>query len=224
MIFPQNHKVFDNLNEMEHTNLSHQRFCVTRSSRNRLTGHPSFVVWFTGLSGSGKSTLSNALEICLHDKGYHTYILDGDNIRRNLNRDLGFSENERMENLRRAGEVCRLLADGGLIVIAAFISPSTQDREMVNKMLKEDYVEIYLKCPLRVCEERDVKGLYKKAREGQIENFTGVSALYQEPVNPSLTINTDTVSIDESVKMIVGLLSERYLAIADKQPGLAILK
>lgn len=176
---------------------------TSKSNRNNLLGNKSFVVWFTGLSGSGKSALTNELEQKLISDGILTYILDGDNIRNGLNKDLGFSESDRKENIRRIGEVAKLMVDSGIIVLTAFISPFREDRKIVRELLEEnEFMEVYVKCPLEVCEERDVKGLYKKAREGKIKAFTGIDSPYEEPEFPEIVIETDKLSIDESVNKL----------------------
>jgi len=180
---------------------------ITRKDREKLKGHRSFILWFTGLSGSGKSTLSHSVEEALFNMGIHTYVLDGDNIRKGLNKDLGFSEEDRRENIRRIGEVAKLFLDAGIVVLTAFISPYRRDRDFVRKLVGEgNFVEIYVKCPLEVCERRDPKGLYKKAREGIIKNFTGIDAPYEEPLNPEITVETDKLTPDECVKKIINYL------------------
>lgn len=162
------------------------------------------VIWFTGLSGSGKSTLANATETLLYQKGYKTFLLDGDNVRSGLNKDLGFSKEDRNENIRRIGEVAKLMLEAGIIVISAFISPFRKDREMIRQLVGEaNFYEIFVNCPLEVCESRDVKGLYKKAREGQIKNFTGIDSPYEEPLNPFLSVKTHSMGLDKSVEMII---------------------
>lgn len=167
------------------TNLFPQSFDITRHDRERIKGQQGKVIWFTGLSGSGKSTLANALEHALHQAGKHTYILDGDNIRHGLNKDLGFSDADRVENIRRIAEVARLMADAGLIVITAFISPFKREREMARDLIgSEHFMEVYVSTPLSVCEQRDPKGLYKKARYGELPNMTGISSPYEAPEHP----------------------------------------
>ena len=185
---------------------------TNREDRNKLTGNRSFVIWFTGLSGSGKSTLANLLEQKLFDKGILTYILDGDNIRFGLNKDLDFSDEGRKENIRRIGEVAKLMTDAGVVVLTAFISPFREDRNTVRQLLdKNDFIEIYVKCDLKVCEERDVKGLYSKARAGEIKNFTGIDSPYEEPENPEFTIDTTEGTADESVEKIYKFIEEKLV-------------
>jgi adenylylsulfate kinase len=185
-------------------NIVPHTFQVERKDRNKLKGHKSFVVWFTGLSGSGKSTLANVVEKQLHDKGIHTYSLDGDNIRGGLNRNLGFTREDREENLRRIAEVAKLLVDSGALVIASFISPLNSDRNFIKQIIgKTDFVEIFVNTPLEICESRDVKGLYKKARAGEIRNFTGIDAPYEKPETPEIEIKTDLEEIEVSVDRIV---------------------
>jgi len=183
---------------------------INKADRQRLMGHRSVILWFTGLSGSGKSTLAHAVEEKLFSMGVHTYVLDGDNIRTGLNKDLGFSEEDRKENIRRIGEVAKLFVDAGLIVLTAFISPYRRDRDFVRNLVEEgEFIEVYVKCPLEVCEQRDVKGLYKKARQGIIKNFTGINDPYEEPLSPEITVETDKESVEESVDKIIGYLIKR---------------
>jgi len=183
---------------------------VTRHRRERMNGHKSVVLWFTGLSNSGKSTLAHALEEKLHQSGCRTIVLDGDNVRHGLCADLAFSETDRKENIRRIGEVVRLFTEAGVIVLAAFISPFREDRERVRALMgDEDFVEIYCHCPLEVCEQRDVKGIYKMARQGLIKDFTGISSRYEPPERPDLPINSAETSIDDSVGLIFNFLVAR---------------
>ena len=182
---------------------------VSKEERRRLMGHKSFLVWFTGLSGSGKSTLATALERELFSRGFHTFVLDGDEIRRGLNRDLGFSAEDRTENIRRVGEVAKLMVDAGLVTIAAFISPFRNIRRMVRELMEPgEFVEVYLDCPLEVCEMRDPKGLYAKARQGLIKEFTGIDSPYEPPENPELTLNTAQESVQESLNRLMNYLEE----------------
>jgi len=182
---------------------------VTKEERQQRSGAKSCVLWFTGLSGSGKSTLANAINLELFRRNLAGYVLDGDNVRHGLNADLGFSDEDRVENIRRIGEVSKLFVDAGVIVSTAFISPFREDRHLVRERFKEDeFIEIYVDCPLHACEERDVKGLYKKAREGTIPNFTGISSPYEPPTQPEITINTDVLSVEEGVLEIVQYLDQ----------------
>ena len=183
---------------------------VTRDDRSRLNGHPGLVLWFTGLSGSGKSTLANALDARLFGLGLHTYVLDGDNVRHGLCKDLGFSDQDREENIRRIGEVAKLFYDAGVVTMTAFISPFRADRERVRELLPAgDFIEVYCRCDLEICEERDPKGLYKKARAGEIREFTGISSPYEEPENPEIVVDTGRESLDDCVQQIVDYLADR---------------
>ncbi|OMH41355.1 adenylyl-sulfate kinase [Desulfurobacterium indicum] len=185
---------------------------ITREDRERMKNHKSFILWFTGLSGSGKSTLSHRVEEKLYKMGVHTYVLDGDNVRMGLNKDLGFSEEDRRENIRRIGEVAKLFVDAGIVVLTAFISPYRKDRDFVRGLVKEgDFIEVYVKCPIEVCESRDPKGLYKKARAGIIKNFTGIDDPYEEPLNPEIVVETDKESLDECADKIISYLIDRRL-------------
>ncbi|MGD6843436.1 adenylyl-sulfate kinase [Bacillus infantis] len=185
-------------------------FQVTKKDRQALHGHKSMILWFTGLSGSGKSTIANALEARLHKEGYSTFLLDGDNTRFGLNKDLGFSEKDRKENIRRIGEVCRLMAHAGLIVLASFISPYKADRSLVRSLAEEgEFIEVYVDCPLEVCEARDPKGLYQKAKKGAIHSFTGITAPYEPPDAPEIIIRSDLEGINESVQKILCYLKEK---------------
>jgi len=183
---------------------------VTRLRREQLNGHKAAVVWFTGLSGAGKSTLAHAVEEKLHQRGCRTYVFDGDNVRSGLCSDLGFSAADRSENIRRIGEMARLFVEAGVIALTAFISPLRADRERVRRLIGDaDFIEIHVQCPLAVCESRDVKGMYQKARAGQIKEFTGISAPYEEPEQPDLVVNTGEEMLDESVNKVMTLLRER---------------
>jgi len=185
---------------------------VNRSLRQKKNNHKSFVLWFTGLSGSGKSTLANAMEKVLFDTNHNVIVLDGDNIRHGLCSDLGFSDDDRHENMRRIGEVAKLFVEAGTIVLAAFVSPYRKDRENVRSRFPHgDFFEVYCECDLEICEKRDPKGLYKKARKGEVENFTGISAPYEEPIKPDQVINTNKLSIDEEVIQIIDNLKKRNL-------------
>ena len=185
---------------------------VTKQSRSQQKKQKPCILWFTGLSASGKSTVADALEQKLFEMGHHTYLLDGDNVRHGLNKDLGFSDRERVENIRRIGETAKLFTDAGLIVLSAFISPFRSDRQMVRSLVeKTEFVEIYMSTPLRVCENRDPKGLYKKARDGQIKNFTGIDSEYEVPVSPEITLNTDESDVNECVNNIIDFLKSNEI-------------
>jgi len=190
---------------------------ITKQERNIQNNHKSTILWFTGLSGSGKSTIACALEKELHHLATNTYTLDGDNIRYGLNNDLGFTDEDRKENIRRIGEVSKLFVDAGVIVLSSFISPFNEDRDFVRNLVKKDeFIEIYVKCPLEVCEQRDPKGLYLKARNGEIKYFTGIDSPYEEPVKPEITIDTSVTSIDDAVGRIINYLNQRlYIEIRD---------
>ena len=197
---------------MKSSNVIYHQATVTRQRRNKLNGHRSVVLWFTGLSGSGKSTLAHALEEKLFQKGCRTFVLDGDNVRHGLNSNLDFSESDRTENIRRISEVSKLMLESGLIVMTAFISPFNKDRNEARKLISnDDFIEIYCKASLEVCEARDVKGLYKRARAGEIKNYTGIDSPYEEPENPELTINTNDETLDNSVSKILSFLEENFL-------------
>lgn len=198
------------MTEQKATNITWHDHNVTHSERCRLMRHKGAVVWFTGLSGSGKSTLGNAVEGVLFERGYHTYLLDGDNVRMGLNKDLGFSPEDRAENIRRIGEVAHLFADAGLIALTAFISPYRQDRDIVRAMNQDNiFVEVFCECPLEVCEARDPKGLYKKARAGQIKDFTGIDAPYEVPENPEVVVHTADETPEESALHVLAYLESR---------------
>jgi adenylylsulfate kinase len=185
---------------------------VKRGDRNSLNNHKSGLVWFTGLSAAGKSTIAHAVEKELHDRGIRTYVLDGDNIRHGLNANLGFSPEDRKENIRRIGEVARLLADAGVLTFAAFISPYREDRDAVRSLFKDDnYLEIYVKCSVEECERRDPKGQYKKARAGIIKNYTGISAPYEEPLTPELVIDTETTDLEEAKRCVIEYLRDKKI-------------
>jgi adenylylsulfate kinase len=184
-------------------NITWHHSSVTKKDRHLINGHNSCVLWFTGLSGSGKSTLANAVDRALFHEGVRTYVLDGDNIRHGLNSDLSFRPADRKENIRRIGEVAKLFVDSGLIVSSAFISPFREDRELVRQMYEAgEFIEIFVKCPIEVCENRDPKGLYKKARKGEIPEFTGISSPYETPYQPEIVIETDKMTIEQSVENI----------------------
>jgi adenylylsulfate kinase len=181
---------------------------VTRDRRQQLNGHKSFVLWFTGFSGSGKSTIAHAVEEELHAAGMRTFVFDGDNVRHGLCADLGFSERDRSENLRRIGEMGKLFLEAGVIALTAFISPLRADRERIRSMYQPgEFFEIFIDCPLEVCEQRDVKGMYKRARAGEIKQFTGISAPYEPPHAPDLTLRSNSLSLEECVSRVVALVS-----------------
>jgi adenylylsulfate kinase len=189
---------------------------VTRERREKLNGHHSAVVWFTGLSGSGKSTVAHTVEEMLHQHGCRTYTFDGDNVRHGLCADLGFSEHDRHENIRRIGEMVKLFLDAGIIALTAFISPMRGDRERVRQLVgPENFIEVYCACPVEVCEHRDVKGLYRKARLGEIKNFTGISAPYEAPEKPDLELRTDLMSLEECSEKVFRLVVDRHVMAED---------
>jgi|SRR3972149_4296950 len=190
---------------------------ITRSHREALNGHKSAALWFTGLSGSGKSTLAHYIEERLYKIGCRTFVFDGDNVRHGLCSDLGFSPDDRNENIRRIGEMVKLFMDAGIISMTAFISPYKKDREWVRSLVgKENFIEVFCDCSIEVCEKRDVKGLYAKARRGEIQEFTGISAPYEAPENPELHIKTDMMTIDECVDNVVRYLLERNIVAINK--------
>ena len=192
------------------TNITWHEQSLSKEARREQNGHQSFVLWFTGLSGSGKSTVANAVAQKLFESGIRNYVLDGDNIRHGLNKDLGFSDADRTENIRRIGEVSKLFVDGGQVVLTAFISPFIADRELVRNLLEEnEFIEVYVKCPLEECEKRDPKGLYDKARKGLIPDFTGIHSPYEEPQAPEIVVNTSESSVDECVEQIIQFLSSK---------------
>lgn len=183
---------------------------IKKEDRIKLLAQRPCILWFTGLSGSGKSTIANAVEVKLHSMGAKTYLLDGDNIRHGLNKDLGFDEKSREENIRRIGEVAKLFVDSGLVVITAFISPFAKDRALARALVQEDeFVEVFIDTPLKVCESRDPKGLYKKARDGEIKDFTGIDSPYEAPLKPELHIKSSGNDIEKMVEKIVKYLKEK---------------
>jgi adenylylsulfate kinase len=195
---------------------------ITRPDRERAHGHRGATLWFTGLSGSGKSTLARALEAALYERGCAVYVLDGDNVRHGLNRDLGFSPADRTENIRRIGEVAKLLTDFGALALTAFISPYREDRDSVRALMASgDFIEVYVDCALEVCEERDTKGLYKKARRGEIPEFTGISAPYEAPLSPEIVLRSDALTPEACVEQLVRYLEANgYLsAVAPVEAG-----
>jgi adenylylsulfate kinase len=192
---------------MKTPNITYHNATVTRERRNQLNKHKSPVIWFTGLSGSGKSTLAHSVEEEFYKLGCRTFVLDGDNVRHGLSSNLTFSDNDRKENIRRIGEAAKLMMEAGVIAITAFISPFREDRDLVRQLLPQgDFIEIYCNASLEVCESRDVKGLYKRARAGEIKNYTGVDSPYEAPDNPELVINTVSESLEESVAKVVNFL------------------
>jgi adenylylsulfate kinase len=194
------------------TNITWHQGVVTTKDRERLLGQKGIVIWFTGLSGSGKSTLAHAVEEQLFEKGHLSYVLDGDNIRHGLNKNLGFSPEDREENIRRIGEVSKLFTDAGVIAMTAFISPYRDDRDKARELVEEGrFIEVFVKVPLDVAESRDPKGLYKKARAGEIKEFTGIDAPYEEPLNPELVIDTSKYSLEESSNMVLDYLKEKEI-------------
>lgn len=193
-------------------NLTWHPHQITSEQRQAQKGHAPAVIWFTGLSGSGKSTIANVLERQLHEAGVHSYLLDGDNVRHGLNRDLGFSDGDRLENLRRISEVAALMADAGLVVLTAFISPFRSDRERVRQRLSEgQFIEVFVDTPLAECERRDPKGLYKKARAGAIPHFTGIDSDYEVPQSPEVHLNTEHMDAEACAERIVAALRKRRL-------------
>ena len=198
--------------EQKATNITWHEANIVRKDREQLLNQKGCVIWFTGLSGSGKSTLALEVESQLYQRGHLTYVLDGDNIRHGLNKNLGFSPEDREENIRRIGEVANLFADAGVIAMTAFISPYRADRDNARDLLdKGRFVEVFVDCPLEVCEARDTKGLYQKARAGEIKEFTGISAPYEAPSQPELTVNTDNQSLEECTERVVALLESKGL-------------
>jgi len=193
-------------------NVIFQHFKVGRPEHEKLNGHRSCVLWFTGFSGSGKSTLAGQVQERLMAKRIHTYLLDGDNIRHGLNSNLDFSPEGRTENIRRIGEVAKLFSDAGIVTLTAFISPFRKDRDNVRNLLpKNDFIEVYVNCPIEVCEQRDVKGLYKKARTGEIAEFTGISSPFEPPPNPEIEVRTNEQSVEQCVSIIVDFVLTRIL-------------
>lgn len=183
---------------------------VSQAQRQELLRQKAKLIWFTGLSGSGKSTLAVQLEAVLHAKGFKTYLLDGDNIRAGINKDLSFTDADRIENIRRIGEVSKLMLDSGIIVLSAFISPFQSDRDQVKKIVgAENYIEVFVDTPLEVCEQRDVKGLYKKARAGEIKNFTGIDSAYEIPASPDIIIQTHVLSVNDSLDLLLSAVEKK---------------
>ena len=197
---------------MKTPNTVYHNATVTRQRRNQLNGHKSAVIWFTGLSGSGKSTLAHSVEGELYKMGCITYVLDGDNVRHGLSSNLSFSDDDRKENIRRIGEVAKLMMESGVVAMTAFISPFKKDRNLVRQLLPQgDFIEIFCKASLEACESRDVKGLYKRARAGEIKNYTGIDSPYEEPSNPELIINTEHELLEESVIKVIDFLRSKKI-------------
>jgi adenylylsulfate kinase len=197
---------------MKSSNVVWHTATISRNDRELQNGHKSVILWFTGLSGAGKSTLAHAVEARLFEMGCSTYVIDGDNVRHGLCGDLGFSAEDRTENIRRVGEVAKLFTEAGIIVLTAFISPFRADRDRVRQMVKEgEFLEIYCKADLSVCEERDVKGLYKKARAGEIPEFTGISSPYEAPEAAEIEVETGAKSLDECVAFVISSLQQRNI-------------
>ena len=192
---------------MKTPNTIYHNATVTRDRRNQLNGHKSVVIWFTGLSGSGKSTLAHSVEEELYKLGCRTFVLDGDNIRHGLSSNLTFDDNDRKENIRTIGEAAKLMMEAGVIAMTAFISPFKKDRNLVRQLLiQSDFIEIYCKASLETCESRDIKGLYKRARAGEIKNYTGINSPYEAPENPELVVNTESETLKESVNKVMNFL------------------
>lgn len=199
-----------NVNAENTSNIIWHQATVTRARREKINKHRSICLWFTGLSGAGKSTLAHAIEERFHQRGCRTYVFDGDNVRHGLCSDLGFSQKDRAENIRRIGEMAKLFVDAGVIVLTAFITPFRADRQRVRALLGEgDFIEIYCRCPIEVCEQRDVKGHYRRARAGEIREFTGISSPYEVPENAELVIDTGTAPLERCIDTVMHLLSER---------------
>ena len=195
-------------------NVYKQEYSIGKNEQNHLKKHNSFLIWFTGLSGSGKSTIANELFNRLHKKGIHAYALDGDNLRMGLNSDLRFSPTDRIENLRRIAEVSKMFIESGVITIAAFVSPLKAHREMIRNIVGMDnFVEVFVDTPLEVCEQRDVKGLYAKARKGEIADFTGISAPYEAPESADITINTQDLTIEEATDKLLVFLHDKIMSV-----------
>lgn len=194
------------------TNIKWHEHHIEKKQRAAQKRQSPCILWFTGLSASGKSTTANALEQKLFELGHHTYLLDGDNVRHGLNKDLGFSDADRVENIRRIGEMSKLFADAGLIVLSAFISPFRSDRQMVRDLVEDgEFIEIHMSTPLSVCEQRDPKGLYKKARQGDIKNFTGIDSAYEAPGSPEITLNTAEFDVEACADQVIAYLKKNHI-------------
>ena len=197
---------------MKTPNIIYHNATVTRERREKLNSHKSAIIWFTGLSGSGKSTLAHSVEEELHKSGCRTFVLDGDNVRHGLSSNLTFNDDDRKENIRRISEVAKLMMEAGVIVMTAFISPFKKDRNLVRQLLlQSDFIEIYCKASLEACESRDVKGLYKRARAGEINNYTGIDSPYEAPENPELVVNTESESLEESIAKVIDFLKSKRI-------------
>ncbi len=193
-------------------NIVWHNYAISKSQRSEQKKHKPTILWFTGFSGSGKSTVANALESSLNQLGVHTYLLDGDNVRHGLCKDLGFTDEDRVENIRRVGETAKLMVDAGLVVLTAFISPFQSERDMVRNLVEDgEFIEVFLDTPLEVCETRDPKGLYKKARAGEIKHFTGIDSDYQIPASPEIKIDTSKNTLDQSVQELVAYLKQQQI-------------
>ncbi|MEH7375983.1 adenylyl-sulfate kinase [Neobacillus drentensis] len=194
------------------TNITWHETSISKKIRRKKNGHGSCVLWFTGLSGSGKSTIANAVSNELFRQGINEYVLDGDNIRHGLNKDLGFSDYDRTENIRRIGEVAKLFVDSGKVVTTAFISPFRSDREQVRALFEDgEFIEVFVQCPIEECERRDPKQLYAKARRGEIKDFTGIDSPYEAPEQPEITLRSDQVSVEEAVEQVFAYLREKKI-------------
>jgi len=203
---------------MNNKNIRWHESLVSRTQREQLNNHRSVILWFTGLSGAGKSTLAHAVEMALHERGCRTFVFDGDNVRYGLCADLGFGQPDRTENIRRVGEMAKLFIEAGVIALTAFISPYRADRDRVRALVApDDFIEIYCHCPVEVCEQRDVKGLYVKARQGLVKDFTGISSPYESPENPELLLDTGSQSLEQCVMEILNLLKQRNILPGDRQ-------
>lgn len=202
--------------EQQSTNVVWHHATVTRSRREQLNQHKSVILWFTGLSGAGKSTLAHAVEEALHQTGCRTFVMDGDNVRHGLCSDLGFTDVDRQENIRRVAEVAKLMLEAGVITLTAFISPFSAERNLARNLAPHgDFIEVYCCCDLTICEQRDVKGLYKKARRGEIQHFTGISSPYEVPQNPDLRVDTGSSPLQDCVEQVLGLLRQRGIITDD---------
>ncbi|MED3563256.1 adenylyl-sulfate kinase [Bacillus sp. MUM 116] len=194
------------------TNITWHETTITKNDRRSQNGHGSCTLWFTGLSGSGKSTIANAVSNELYRLRINEYVLDGDNIRHGLNKDLGFSEHDRTENIRRIGEVAKLFVDSGKVITTAFISPFRSDRDQVRELFEEgEFIEVFVDCPIEVCEQRDPKQLYAKARRGEIKDFTGIDSPYEAPEKPEITLRSDLLSVEEAVQQVIAYLREKNI-------------